>query len=363
VRDLLDLDAQPCRSILMVEFFEGAKDRLAQLSKRKLGLRKIEVNCAEDAIGRALTIRVNGVDIFCKGANWIPADAMPATPTPRSQITRAGYSRHIIPDANENDLQSALKVYATLISDANHIVASEDQMIYDGVAEMEHSLRIAQVDIVAAPADEMLALPPELIEPPYVASSTRAMPGIEYVILVNAQGKIASLADLQGRSINVLGNSQGSLALPWLEVLLSHNHLGRARNVFAQITSLAKPSLVALPVFFQQVDACIITRSSFTTLCELNPQLQRQLRVLATSPQVFPMLSGFRRGMDPALRARIVRAITTLETNPAGRQLLTLFQAEKLIFCDESMLSNTRLLLAERARLGTGPGTASDGSR
>jgi beta-mannosidase len=46
--------------------------------RKRLGLRRIEVVNAPDAIGRPLTVRVNGRDIFCKGANWIPADALPA---------------------------------------------------------------------------------------------------------------------------------------------------------------------------------------------------------------------------------------------------------------------------------------------
>jgi FAD/FMN-containing dehydrogenase len=41
VRDLLQLDAHPCESILIVEFFEGAKDKLGQLQKLKLGLRRM----------------------------------------------------------------------------------------------------------------------------------------------------------------------------------------------------------------------------------------------------------------------------------------------------------------------------------
>ena len=41
VRTLLGLDAQPCESILLVEFFEGARDKLAQLQKRKLGQRQL----------------------------------------------------------------------------------------------------------------------------------------------------------------------------------------------------------------------------------------------------------------------------------------------------------------------------------
>src|SRR5215471_17481863 len=39
-RDLLQLDHQPCQSILVVEFFGDAQDRLAELARRNLGLRR-----------------------------------------------------------------------------------------------------------------------------------------------------------------------------------------------------------------------------------------------------------------------------------------------------------------------------------
>jgi FAD/FMN-containing dehydrogenase/Fe-S oxidoreductase len=41
VRALLDLDAQPCEAILIVEFFDGAKDKLAQLVKMQAGRRRL----------------------------------------------------------------------------------------------------------------------------------------------------------------------------------------------------------------------------------------------------------------------------------------------------------------------------------
>ena len=41
VRALLDLDAQPCTAILIVEFFAEAKDKLAQMTRRKLGRRQL----------------------------------------------------------------------------------------------------------------------------------------------------------------------------------------------------------------------------------------------------------------------------------------------------------------------------------
>jgi len=55
---------------------------------RKLGLRTIEVINKPDAgdnsekPGMSMTFRVNGVDLYCKGADWIPCDAMTARQTP-----------------------------------------------------------------------------------------------------------------------------------------------------------------------------------------------------------------------------------------------------------------------------------------
>ncbi len=44
---------------------------------RKIGLRKLEIDLSKNESGRALTVRVNDIPIFCKGASWIPADAFP----------------------------------------------------------------------------------------------------------------------------------------------------------------------------------------------------------------------------------------------------------------------------------------------
>ncbi|HEX7652573.1 MAG TPA: FAD-binding oxidoreductase, partial [Verrucomicrobiae bacterium] len=69
VRALLDLDNQPCAAILIVEFFDNAKDKLAQLARRKLGLRQqILKNAAEAAL--VWNMRKAGLSLLtsCKGA-------------------------------------------------------------------------------------------------------------------------------------------------------------------------------------------------------------------------------------------------------------------------------------------------------
>jgi len=67
-RDLLELDAEPCEAILIVEFFEGARGKLASLEKRKLGLRKRILQTEAEA-GLVWALRKAGLSLLtsCKG--------------------------------------------------------------------------------------------------------------------------------------------------------------------------------------------------------------------------------------------------------------------------------------------------------
>ena len=65
--------AQPLSSLTV-----RVADRVAT---KRIGFRRIELINEADERGVSMTFRVNGRDIFCKGANWIPADAMPSRET------------------------------------------------------------------------------------------------------------------------------------------------------------------------------------------------------------------------------------------------------------------------------------------
>ena len=67
-RDLLELDTKPCESILIVEFFEDAKGRLALLKKKKLGLRQLILKTQGEA-DLVWSVRKAGLSLLtgCKG--------------------------------------------------------------------------------------------------------------------------------------------------------------------------------------------------------------------------------------------------------------------------------------------------------
>ncbi|MDE2446746.1 MAG: glycoside hydrolase family 2 protein, partial [Alphaproteobacteria bacterium] len=56
------------------------------VESRRIGLRQIELISEKDKIGSRFAFKVNGQEIFCRGANWIPADALPSRATP--ELTR-----------------------------------------------------------------------------------------------------------------------------------------------------------------------------------------------------------------------------------------------------------------------------------
>ena len=68
--------------------------------KKRIGLRTVQLVTEEDTHGRSFLFQVNGVPIFCKGANWIPADALPQR-----------QSREVVEDL----LQSALAANMNMI--------------------------------------------------------------------------------------------------------------------------------------------------------------------------------------------------------------------------------------------------------
>ena len=73
---------------------------LDELSART-GLRTLELRQQPDAEGKSFTFVVNGVPVFARGANWIPADSFP------ERLTRGRY-RHLLEsarDANMNMLR------------------------------------------------------------------------------------------------------------------------------------------------------------------------------------------------------------------------------------------------------------------
>lgn len=76
-------DGKPFLYTLAMFLMTGGKSAFADTKEAQIGLRTIELlqEPDSDGQGEGFKFRVNGQDIFIKGANWIPNDSFPATIT------------------------------------------------------------------------------------------------------------------------------------------------------------------------------------------------------------------------------------------------------------------------------------------
>jgi len=171
-RDLLELDAKPCQSILAVEFFEEVEDRLAALATRKLGLRKTILKSPAE-MNLVSTMRKAGLSLLtgCKGDAKPTAGIEDTAVRPRDLPAyvagleslmaklglRASYYGHaaagLLHVRPVLDLHSAedLKKFRQLAEEVSALVRQ-----FDGSLAGEHGVGIARSEFMAEQLGEAL---------------------------------------------------------------------------------------------------------------------------------------------------------------------------------------------------------------
>ena len=267
---------------------------------------------------------------------------------------RVGFSSAMFTDVNENDARAAVRVWGQTLGQERGVPIDRDVLILKDTPALLHALRNEQVDALGLQTTEYDALRKVVRFAPIFVTSTAGGATERYVLLTHQDSRIATLADLRGRSLVMHQNPRACLAQPWLDTLLVQAGFKTAAVFFGNTSRATKLSKVVLPVFFRQTDACVATESGFRTLVELNPQVGKQLRIIATSPEFVPAVFCFRADYVPAFKERLLDGVRSLHKTPAGQQVLTIFQSERIEDQPVSCLDSALLLLARYAEISEG---------
>lgn len=244
-----------------------------------------------------------------------------------------------------------MKAWIMTVAKERGIPVDPNPNIYPSVEQLAQVCRTHQVDGVALLTPEYARLAREMKFDRVAISVREGHTTDQYVVLTRQDSGLERIEQLQGRSLNVLQSPRMSLATIWLDTVLLQAGQKRTAEFFGRVTSITKASRAALPVFFRQTDVCLMTRKSFEVMGELNPQMNKQLRVLAVSPEVVPSCFAFRADYVSPFRAQMLTEMTHLGETPAGRQILALTQAECIVDRPVSCLDSALELLATHARL------------
>ena len=273
-------------------------------------------------------------------------------PSPETRRLRLAFSAGVIGEINHNDAKASMIAWGHALM-VQHLTQVEkvEPNIFENPAELFRAVQEGSIDGAAVMTDELLSRPASLAVDSLYVTVKNGKITVQYVLLVHQDSGIAALADLRGKSLELHKSSRTSLAAPWLDLRLADQGLGPAESVFRKIDRSEEASRTVLHAFFRQADAVVVTRDAFDTMRELNPQIGKELRVLAVSPEVVPSLFFLRPDFTGSLRTDLETAIATLHDTVAGRQALTVFQGDRLQRAPLSILQSSIDLMAAHARL------------
>ena len=275
----------------------------------------------------------------------------------RSAPMRLAISESLVSDANINDARAAMTAWLKRMEVDLDLIIEFNPRVFDTTEEILRRARAGQFDAVLLNVVEYRQIA-DVLDPSQIIADSSASGLDRYVLLVKRSDGVRHLSDLRGRRLTMLKGNRMCVAMPWLSTLLDDGHLGRSEQFFASIISDTKVSRVVLPVFFGQADACLTSKRGFDTMCELNPQVARDMVAIATSPGLVVTFNAFHKNYHGAGREGFLRIYMDLPNNPAGRQLATLFQFQELVVRDATCLAPALAILdaADRVRVRQGGG-------
>lgn len=307
--------------------------------------RKAGSGCAprRTILAFAAALALLGVLVAWAGEKTLSSDAAP-------MVFRLGFSSASFAGVNENDAKAGMKAWAEMLFRNRGLLVNAETIVLPNAEAIAQAERHKDVDAVVLNADECRKLGPQLLSGPFIAGLSGGHITEQYVLLVHRDSGIERLEQLRGRSLIYLNNARTCLAPAWLETALVAAGLP-STNALSRVTRLDKLSKAVLPVFFKQVDACVVTRRGFNTMAELNPQVGQRLRILAFSPEVVPTGFCFRYDYDNPLKEIILSEVSRIKDSPGGSQFMTLFECESLEAHPISCLDSAFELLSAHERI------------
>jgi len=249
------------------------------------------------------------------------------------------YSKELFFNTKTEDAIALTKIFTEKVKKQNGIEDEAEIVICKNDEELIDATK-TNFDFVLSTTVALVRLLKIGNVKPVLVNQTQGSYGFVYYLVTRKDKNINHLSDLKNRKLNILARSDGQTPSLWLEKILRDNKLPVKNKFFEEITFDYKPTNILLPVFFNKLDAAVITKESFDVMCELNPNIKKDLNILATSKTLlFGVLSFDTKSKNKEREKFIYDILTTMENDADGRQFLSLFSLDKIIPYKEEYLT------------------------
>jgi ABC-type phosphate/phosphonate transport system substrate-binding protein len=245
------------------------------------------------------------------------------------EYCNVGYTKSSLSEVDFKDAQVAMDLWVKELSKADKNPLYPRTILIDDLPSLIRAINAKEVDVVGLSCLDYFKIKDKVNLEPAMVVIIGGKPSKEFSLITRRDNSPRNLTDLKNTKLLVCDEKPANgVPLMWLDTVLVKQGACGTRKFFASIKTVNKVSQAVLPVFFNQVDACLVSRSGFETMAELNPQIGEQLAIMATSPSF--VLSGvfFRKDFRKDIQKHIIDTCMKFSTYPSGKQILTLFKAE-----------------------------------
>lgn len=270
-----------------------------------------------------VTILIVTLAVCLAAASTVMADSDPFH-------LRIGFSSGAFVSVPREDIRIAVQVLSQKL--ARKTVGSAESRIYDASIEVENDLKAGRLDVVALTPEEFIHLRTHTALEPAMTTVSGKNHQVELLLLARRDSGLNGIADLKRRTIALPSRASqfGSTYHIWLETLVMKRGESSPERFFSSLRETRNASQAIMPVFFHKIDACVVSGQAFQVTSELNPQIARELKVIARINHLTGGIIALRQDLPEERKQRIRQALMTLHEDQEGRQMFVLFQLDRL---------------------------------
>lgn len=266
------------------------------------------------------------------------------------QQVKVGFSISLFNDVDTRDATVAIKMWGDELLGKMGVLYTPETTLYETNDQLIDAINKNEITLISLPIINYFQIKDRVKITPRLVTTINSEPGYDFILIVRKDSDFKQLENLKNSKINVPSNTLGNLVEMWLTTSL--NLQGASyNNFFTEINKVEKPIQALYPVFFKQVDACVIPEMAFDTMLELNPQLKNDLIVIDKSPLFINGLMCVNDAMSIELRDSLMSVAKKISNTSSGRQILKLFKSDNIIEFDSKYLSETKKMYEQFVKI------------
>lgn len=225
---------------------------------------------------------------------------------------RIGFTGSAFQDVTNTDIKAAVSVLIQKV--AWQQFGKAESHFYETLTEMVMDLKNRKIDVLATPAEEYMEMKKQLPLDPLLITASDNGSEMELLLLVRKDSGIRTFRNLRGRTIVIPLKNPRCLDMytAWLESMSIEEGSKGIDTYFSSAKETRTVAKAVMPVFFRQADACVVTRQVFDLTVELNPQINKDILIIARKGKLSQGVIAVDRRLPEATREKVKQAFLTL---------------------------------------------------